>query len=149
MASASSSFCFQICSKTAWQFKILAILYFYCFIIIFNLTLQQVLLVIELNYIRNFCPQIFDFSIPYKFENLYQKFVMKRGYSTIFICSQHMIFFSGKFFKLKAQYYYILKVFKGNLKNVGQKAIKTNSSSFRNTSNAQMFRYHVIKMNEA
>ena len=60
-----------------------------------------------------------------------------------------MIFFSGKFFKLKAQYYYILKVFKGNLKNVGQKAIKTNSSSFRNTSNAQMFRYHVIKINEA
>ena len=51
--SASKGCCF--CSlllpnlwKTARQFKILAILYFYCFIIIFNLALQQVLLVIEL-----------------------------------------------------------------------------------------------------
>ena len=31
-------------------------------------------------------------------------------------------------------------------KNVCQKAIKTNSSSFCNTPNVQMFRYHVIKM---
>ena len=56
-----------------------------------------------------------------------------------------MIFFSGTFCKLKAQHYYILKVFEGNLKNVCQKAIKTNSSSFRNTSNVPMFHYHVIK----
>ena len=53
-ASASAFYCFQICKKFGWQFKILAILYLYCFIIIFSLTLQKVVLVIELNKVRNF-----------------------------------------------------------------------------------------------
>ena len=53
-AFASAFYCFQICEKIPRQFKILAILYFYRFIIIFNLTLQQVLLLIELNEARNF-----------------------------------------------------------------------------------------------
>ena len=50
-ASKGCCFCFLLLSnlwKTARQFKILAILYFYPFIIIFNLALQQVLLIIEL-----------------------------------------------------------------------------------------------------
>ena len=55
--SASAFYCLQICKKIARQFKILAILYFYRFIIIINLTLQQVLLVIELSEVRNFCQQ--------------------------------------------------------------------------------------------
>ena len=37
----SAFYCFEICEKIAWQFKILAILYFYRFIIIFNVTLQE------------------------------------------------------------------------------------------------------------
>ena len=53
-ASASAFYWFQICKKIAWQFKILAILYFYRFIIIVNLTLQQVLLVIEWKEVINF-----------------------------------------------------------------------------------------------
>ena len=48
-ASASALYWFHICKKITWQFKILAILYFYCSIIIFKRTLQQVLLLIELN----------------------------------------------------------------------------------------------------
>ena len=47
-----------------------------------------------------------------------------------------------------SQHYNILKLFEGNLKNVCQKAIKANSSSFRNTSNVPMFRYHVTEMSE-
>ena len=50
--------------KVARQFKILAILYFYCFIIIFNPAMQQVLLVIELTKVEIF------FSIPFAFENI-------------------------------------------------------------------------------
>ena len=56
--------------KIAQQFKILAILYFYRFIIIFNLSLQQVLFVIELNEVRNFCQEMPDFSIPFGLENM-------------------------------------------------------------------------------
>ena len=49
-AFASAFYCFQTCEKIARQFKILAILYFYRFFIIFNLHyMQQLLLVIELN----------------------------------------------------------------------------------------------------
>ena len=44
-------------------------MYFYRFII-FSLTLQQVLLVIELNEVRNFCQQMSDFSITFVFENI-------------------------------------------------------------------------------
>ena len=69
-ASASTFYCFQICKKIARQFKILAILYFYRFLIIFNLTLQQVLLVIELDEVRNFCEQMWDFSITFAFGNI-------------------------------------------------------------------------------
>ena len=61
---ASVFYCFQICKKISRQFKILAILYFYGFIIIFNLTLQKVLLVTQLNKVRNFCQQMSSFSIP-------------------------------------------------------------------------------------
>ena len=69
-ASASAFYCSQICEKNARQFKILPILYFYRFIILFNLTLQQVLLVIELNKVRHFCQQMLGFSIPFAFENI-------------------------------------------------------------------------------
>ena len=58
-ASASDFYYFQICKKSAWQFKILTVLYFYRFIITFNLTLHQVLLVLEWNKVRivfNKCP---------------------------------------------------------------------------------------------
>ena len=54
-AKASPFYSFEVCKKIARQLDILAILYFYRFAIIFNLTLQQVLLVIELNEVRNFC----------------------------------------------------------------------------------------------
>ena len=59
-SSASKSFCFYFLllpnlEKNTREFKILAILYFYLVIIIFKLTLQQVLLVIELNKV-NVCP---------------------------------------------------------------------------------------------
>ena len=57
------------------------------------------------------------------------------------------IFFS-KFYKLTAWYYHILEVFEGNLKNVCQKAIKTNLSFSHSTSNIPMLCYHVNKMNE-
>ena len=40
-ASAFAFYCFQICKKVAQQFKILAVLHFYNFIIIFNFTLQK------------------------------------------------------------------------------------------------------------
>lgn len=39
-------------------------LYFYHLIIIFNLTLQQVLPVTELKKVRHFCEEISEFSIP-------------------------------------------------------------------------------------
>ena len=58
-SSASAFYCYQICKKKVREFKILAILYFYCVFIIFILTLQQVLLAIVLNKVRNFvhiCP---------------------------------------------------------------------------------------------
>ena len=67
--SASTFYCFQIYKKTARQFKILSILYFYCFIIIFKLTLQQMLLVIEWNEVKNFCQQMCNFAITFAFEN--------------------------------------------------------------------------------
>ena len=69
-ASASALYCFQICKKVARQFKILATLYFYRVIIIFKLTSQQVLLVVEWNEVRNFCPHLSGFSIPFTFENI-------------------------------------------------------------------------------
>ena len=58
--------------KNAREFKILAILYFDRVIIIFKLTLQQVVLVIELNKVRNFCLYLSRFSIPFTFE-IYNK----------------------------------------------------------------------------
>ena len=39
--SASAFYCFQICNKIVRQFKLLVILYFYRFVIIFNLALQK------------------------------------------------------------------------------------------------------------
>ena len=71
MASTSKAFyfCFLLLPnlwKIARQFKMLTVLYFYRFIIIFSLTLQQVLLAIELNKVTNF-------SIPFAFENIYNK----------------------------------------------------------------------------
>ena len=56
-ASKGCCFCFLLLPnlwKIARKFKILAILYFYRFIIIFNLALQQVLLVIELTKVEIF-----------------------------------------------------------------------------------------------
>ena len=72
-ASKSCCFCFLL-FPNLWQiaqkFKILAILYFYCFIIIFNLALQQVLLVIELTKVEIFVSKCLVFSIPFAFENI-------------------------------------------------------------------------------
>ena len=70
--------------------------------VIFNLTLQQVLLVIELNKVRNLSQQMSRLPIPCTFENISQKFVMKKGHSTILICPEYIINFSGKSYKLKA-----------------------------------------------
>ena len=67
-ASASGFYCYQIVKKNALEFKILSILYFYCVIIIFKLTLQQVLPAIVLNKVRHFCPYLSGFSIPCAFE---------------------------------------------------------------------------------
>ena len=64
-ASASTFYYFRICRKIAQQFRILVVIYFYRFIIIFNLTLQQVLLVLEFNDDRNFCQQMSGLSIPF------------------------------------------------------------------------------------
>ena len=95
-ASASNFYYFQICKKVAWQFKILAVLYFYRFIITVNLKLQQVLLVLELNEVRNFFRQISGFSIPVTFENIYQKFVIKKEHLSILYFSQGN-FTNGKY----------------------------------------------------
>ena len=50
--------------------------------------------------------------------------------STIFILAYDI--FLKEILQIERIPYYILKVFEGNLKNVCQKAIKTNSSSFLN-----------------
>ena len=39
----------------------------------FNLTLQEVLLAVELSEVRNICQQMCDFSIPFALENIYNK----------------------------------------------------------------------------
>ena len=77
-ASAPALHCFKICKKFVRQLKILAILYYYPFIIILNLTLQQVVLFIELNEVRNICQQMSGFSISFVFPNIWQKFVMEK-----------------------------------------------------------------------
>ena len=69
---------------------------------------------------------------------------MEKEHLTNFMSSEHMIFLPG----ITINYYYILKVFGGNLKSVCQKAIKANSSSAHNKSIFPMFRYHFIKMNK-
>ena len=121
-ASASDFYYFQICKKIAWQFKI-AVLYFYRFIITFNITLQQVLLLLELNKVRNFFQQMSSFSIPFTFENIKER--VSDHLHLLREILYYIISFSGKFYQWKVWYYYILKVFEGNLKNVCQKAIKT------------------------
>ena len=58
-------FCFQLLPnlwKIARKFKILAILYFYRFIIIFNLALQQVLLAVKLTKVEIFVSKCLVFS---------------------------------------------------------------------------------------
>ena len=87
-----------------------------------------------------------SYSIPFTFEN-----IKERVFDHLHLLREilyYIISFSGKFYQWKVWYYYILKVFEGNLKNVCQKAIKTNSTSSRNKSKVPMFYYHVIKMNE-
>ena len=72
-ASKGCCFCFLLLPnlwKIARKFKILAILYFYRFIIIFNLALQQVLLVIELTKAEIFVSKYLVSSIPFAFENI-------------------------------------------------------------------------------
>ena len=102
---ASASYCFQICKKIAQLFKIIAIGYFYFFIIIFNFTLQEVLLVIELKEVGNCCQQMSDFSIPFAIEKIYQKFVMKRGHTTMYnhlhLLLAYYIFFQENFMDWK------------------------------------------------
>ena len=73
-ASASTFCSFEICEKIAWQLKVLAIFYLYRSTITFNVKLQQVLLVTELNKVRNFCQHTPGFSIPFAFVNISQKF---------------------------------------------------------------------------
>ena len=69
-------------------------LYFYRFIIIFNVTLQQVLLVIELNLVRHFvskCPVSQFFILKYTAKVRYEERE-----------SDHVIFHAGRFYELKA-----------------------------------------------
>ena len=71
-ASKGCCFCFLLLPnlwKIAWKFKILVILYFYRFIIVVNLALQQVLLVIELTKVKIFVSKCLFFSIPFALEN--------------------------------------------------------------------------------
>ena len=84
-ASASTFYCFQICQRTARQFKILVSLYLYRLIIIFNLALHQVLLVIELNEVRNFCQQISDFCITFVFENITKILYEERAFDHLYL----------------------------------------------------------------
>ena len=79
----------------------LAILYFYRFIITFNLTLQQVLLVIELNELRNFYQQMSDFFIPFAVENITRIRYEERAFDHLHLLLEYDIFL-GKFYKLKA-----------------------------------------------
>ena len=129
--------------------KILAILYFYRFIIIFNLTLQQVLLWL-LNWTRleifvNKCTvSLFHLHLKkYNKSSFWRKSIRSSlsAFSKLYVsqgnCTnwKHGITIFWRYLKLI-------------WKNVCQKAIKTNWSSSRNTSNVPMFCYHVIKMNE-
>ena len=59
--SASAFYCLQICKKIARQFKLLFILYFYRFIIIFNLALQKCFLLLnwtKLDIFIHKCPHL-------------------------------------------------------------------------------------------
>ena len=90
---ASKGCCF--CSLLL-QFKILAILYFYRFIIIFNLALQQVLLVIELTKVEIFVSKcmipLFHLHLKiYNKNSLWRKSILQRNLN-----------FRKKFYKLKA-----------------------------------------------
>ena len=85
LSKAATFYCFQICKRTARQFKILASLYLYRLIIIFNLALHQVLLVIELNEVRNFCQQISDFCITFVFENITKVLYEERAFDHLYL----------------------------------------------------------------
>ena len=91
-ASTSTFYWLQICKKITRQFEILPILYFYRFIIIFNLTLQQVFLVIELNEVKNFCQQMSDFSSRFTFENITEIRYEERAFDNFHLLLAYDIF---------------------------------------------------------
>ena len=74
-----------------------AILYFHRFTIVYNFTLQQVLLVIETNKVRNFCQQMLGFSIPFLVENIEQKFFIKKSIPPSSSAFSILYFFQGSF----------------------------------------------------
>ena len=96
-ASVSTFYWFQICQKVARQFEILAILYFYPFIITFNLTLQQELLFIEMNEVRNFYQQMSDFSVTFAFENITKIRYEERRFDHSHLLLAYDIFLKGIF----------------------------------------------------
>ena len=101
-ASASAFYCFQIC-------KILAI---YHVIIIFKLTLQQVVFVIELNKVRNFCPHLSGFFIPFLYLEIYNKNLLWRKSIQPSSSARSLYFSQGHFTNWNQSitvYYYIVK----------------------------------------
>ena len=102
-ASKSCCFCFLLLQnlwKIARQFKILAILYFYRFIIIFNLALQQVVLVTELTKIEIFVSKCLVplFHLHLK---IYNKNSLCRKSIRPFSSASSIYFFQGSFTKWK------------------------------------------------
>ena len=98
-ASKGCCFCFLLLPnlwKTARQFKILAILYFYPFIIIFNLALQQVLLIIELTKAEIFVSKCLV-SLFHLHLKIYNKNSLWRKSIRPFSSASSIYFFQGSF----------------------------------------------------
>ena len=112
--SASKSCCFCILLlpnlwKIAQQFKILANLYFYRFLIIFNLALQQVLLVIELTKVEIFIRKCL-FSLFHLHLKIYNKISLWRKSIRLF-WSASSIYFFREVLQIES---IVLLYFKGN-----------------------------------
>ena len=152
-ASASKSFCFcflllpNLLKKIIWQFEILAILYFYRFIIVFNLTLQQVLLVIELKEVRNFFQKMSGFSVHLHLKKCNKNSLWRKSIRSFSSAFSKLHFPQGNCTNWKYRITIFWKYFKAIWKKCLSKSNKTNSSSSRSASYVPMFCYHVIKMN--
>ena len=120
---ASCCFCFLLLPnlwKITWKFKILATLYFYGFIIIFNLALHQVLLVIELPevdiFVRKCLVSLFHLHLKICDKNsLWRKSIWP--FSSV---SSILYFFHGKFTNWKNS----IAIFWRYLKVIGKMFVK-------------------------